>query len=151
MSSDGGISLSIATRRPVRQRALRAFLAEVSRRLLRGREVSCLITTDAGMRKLNRQYRGKDHTTDVLSFPAIPEVKGFAGDLALSLDRAQAQAEAHGHSTHDELCILMLHGALHLAGMDHEKDTGEMARAELRWRKRLQLPAGLIERVGAGE
>jgi probable rRNA maturation factor len=47
----------------------------------------------------------------------------------------------------DEIRILMLHGVLHLAGMDHEKDHGEMARAEIRWRKRLNLPASLIERV----
>jgi len=57
------------------------------------------------------------------------------------------QAAQHGHSLADELRILMLHGALHLAGMDHETDRGEMAQAEVRWRKRLGLPDGLIERA----
>lgn len=146
MSPDSGISLLISTRRPVRKRALNAFLLQVGQCVLHGREVSCLITTDASIRKLNRQFRGKDSATDVLSFPAT-KASGVAGDLAISLDRATAQAIGHGHSTHEELCILMLHGALHLAGMDHEKDTGEMARCETRWRKRLGLPTGLMERT----
>ena len=77
----------------------------------------------------------------MLSFP--PE------DLAISFDRAAAQAAELGHSVEDELCILMLHGLLHLAGMDHETDGGAMKRTEARWRKRLGLPAGLIERVKA--
>jgi probable rRNA maturation factor len=67
--------------------------------------------------------------------------------MAISLDRAAAQAAELGHSLEDELCILMLHGLLHLCGMDHEADSGEMLRAEMRWRKRLGLPAGLIERA----
>ena len=73
------------------------------------------------------------------------------GELAISLDRAAAQAAGHGHSLTDELRILMLHGALHLAGYDHETDSGEMARAELRWRKRFGLPIALIERANRGK
>ena len=61
--------------------------------------------------------------------------------------RARAQASEYGHSIEDELRILMLHGVLHLKGMDHESDSGEMARAERRWRKKLGLPGGLIERA----
>ena len=91
------------------------------------------------MRRLNRQFRGKNYATDVLSFP--PD------EMAISLDRAAAQAKELGHSLDAELRILMLHGALHLCGMDHENDSGEMRRAETRWRKRLGLPAGLIERA----
>jgi probable rRNA maturation factor len=91
------------------------------------------------LRRLNREFRGEDYATDVLSFP--PE------DIAISFDRAGAQADELGHSLEDELRILMLHGLLHLAGMDHETDSGEMARVELRWRQRLGLPVGLIERA----
>jgi probable rRNA maturation factor len=69
--------------------------------------------------------------------------------MAISFDRAAAQAAELGHSVEDELRILMLHGLLHLAGMDHATDKGAMARAEIRWRKRLRLPSGLIERVNA--
>ena len=64
------------------------------------------------------------------------------------IDRARRQAAEHGHSLEDELRILILHGALHLAGLDHEKDAGRMARSEARWRQRLGLPTGLIERAG---
>ena len=145
MSSDD-IPLLFRTPRRIRRRELRQFLAEVTRSITKGRTIACLVTDDAEIRKLNRQFRGKNSTTDVLSFPSAGR-DGFAGDLAISADRARAQAVEHGHSIDDELRILMLHGALHLAGMDHETDTGAMARAEARWRKRLELPCGLIGRV----
>jgi probable rRNA maturation factor len=122
---------------------LRDFLTELVTRVARGRTstcpVTCLITTDAELRRLNRQFRGKNYATDVLSFP--PD------EMAISLDRASAQAKELGHSLDEELRILMLHGMLHLCGMDHETDSGEMRRAETRWRKRLGLPVGLIERT----
>ncbi len=114
--------------------------------MTRGRVVGCLITDDRELRRLNRQFRGKNYATDVLSFPSADTANGL-GEIAISVDRAAAQAAEHGHSITDELRILMLHGALHLAGFDHEKDSGEMARAENRWRKRLGLPSGLIERA----
>ena len=118
---------------------MRYFLVEIVTRLARGRAVSCLITTDAELRRLNRQFRGKNYATDVLSFP--PD------EMAISLDRAAEQAKELGHSVDDELRILMLHGVLHLCGMDHETDSGQMRRTETRWRKKLGLPAGLIERA----
>src|SRR3569833_515669 len=61
---------------------------------------------------------------------------------------ARGQGKECGHSTEEEICILLLHGVLHLLGMDHETDNGAMGRAELRWRRKLGLPAGLIERAG---
>jgi probable rRNA maturation factor len=138
----------------LRKAELRSFLAEVTRRVTHGRVISCLVTNDRELRRLNKQYLRKDYATDVLSFPAIDTnglAKGHAGDLAISLDRARAQAAEHKHSLSQELRILMLHGALHLAGMDHEKDSGEMARAEARWRKKFGLPTGLIERSGTAK
>jgi probable rRNA maturation factor len=112
----------------------------------KGRTFDCLIAGDAELRRLNREYRRKDYATDVLSFPAA-EPGPFVGDLAISFDRAREQAREFGHSTDDELRILLLHGVLHLLGYDHENDSGRMARAEKRWRARLGLPVGLIERV----
>jgi len=103
--------------------------------------VACLIASDQEVRELNRKFRAKDQATDVLSFP--PE------DIAVSFDRAAAQAADLGHTVDEELRILILHGLLHLAGMDHATDSGSMARAETRWRKRLGLPSGLIERAKA--
>ncbi|MGA2599779.1 MAG: rRNA maturation RNase YbeY [Bryobacteraceae bacterium] len=114
--------------------------------MARAKPFNALIANDAELRRLNKQFRKKDYATDVLSFPSIEPEKSL-GELAISWDRAKAQASEYGHTVSDEIRILMLHGVLHLAGMDHEKDHGEMARAEIRWRKRLNLPASLIERV----
>jgi probable rRNA maturation factor len=116
---------------------------------LRG-QVTVLLTKDAAIRTLNRRFRGKNKATDVLSFPAGafgPEK--IAGDLAISVDTARRQSVACGHSLATELKVLMLHGLLHLAGYDHETDTGQMARRERVLRARLRLPLGLIERAGA--
>jgi probable rRNA maturation factor len=111
-------------------------------------EVEILLAGDATLRRLNREYRGKDKATDVLSFSA-PEGfgDGHAGDLAVSLQTAQKQADRHGHSLDVEVRVLVLHGLLHLAGMDHEVDAGEMASRESELRKALKLPSGLIGRV----
>jgi probable rRNA maturation factor len=111
-------------------------------------EVDVLLIGDRTMRRLNRAYRGKDKATDVLSFPAAEDVAGiFAGDLAISIDTAKRQAVAQGHGLRDEVGVLMLHGLLHLSGMDHEVDGGEMAAREGLLRKTLRLPVGLIARV----
>ncbi|MGA3188051.1 MAG: rRNA maturation RNase YbeY [Bryobacteraceae bacterium] len=139
MSSDDPHLLFRHPSRRVRRTPLRDFLTELEKRVARGRAVVCLVTTDAELHRLNRQFRGQNYATDVLSFP--PD------EMAISLDRAAAQAKELGHSLDEELRILMLHGLLHLCGMDHETDAGEMRRAEIRWRKRLGLPAGLIERA----
>jgi probable rRNA maturation factor len=130
----------------MRKSVLREFHAELTRRVTRGRVFTCLIGNDAELRRLNRRFLGNNYATDVLSFPADGG-NGSCGDLAISIDRAKAQAAEHGHSVEDELRILMLHGALHLAGFDHEADHGEMARVESQWRKRLGLPTALIERT----
>jgi probable rRNA maturation factor len=139
MSPDDSHLLFRHPSRRVRRTPLRDFLGDLAKRIARGRVVTCLITGDAELRRLNRQFRCKNYATDVLSFP--PD------EIAISLDRAAAQAKELGHSLDEELRILMLHGVLHLCGMDHERDSGEMRRAETRWRKRLGLPAGLIERA----
>jgi probable rRNA maturation factor len=125
----------------VDRRDLRRFLKDLAREILPEQSVTCLIAADEDLSELNRKFRGKSYATDVLSFP--PE------DVAISFDRAAAQAAELGHTVEDELRILMLHGLLHLAGMDHHTDNGAMARAEVRWRKRLGLPSGLIERAKA--
>ena len=111
-----------------------------------GREFHCLITDDRELRRLNRQFLSRNYATDVLSFPAA-EGAGWLGELAISAGRAAEQARDFGHSQLDEIRILMLHGVLHLLGMDHETDRGQMARAETRWRKKLHLPPGVIARA----
>ena len=111
-------------------------------------EVDVLLAGDRTLRRLNREFRGKDKTTDVLSFPAAAEMRQeFAGDLAISLNTAQRQAEAEGHTLRDEVRVLLLHGLLHLQGMDHETDRGEMAAREAELRSALKLRDGLIARA----
>jgi len=111
-------------------------------------QVSVLLTTDPAIRRLNRQFRGKNKATDVLSFPAEGiGAEDLAGDLAISVPTALRQAIEQGHSLSTEVKVLMLHGLLHLAGYDHEADSGQMARRERLLRTRLGLPLGLIERV----
>lgn len=110
--------------------------------------VSLLLTSNREMRHLNRCFRGKDKPTDVISFPAVEAVlPKIAGDLAISLDIAAANAKILGHSTEEEVRVLILHGLLHLAGYDHEKDKGQMARKEERLREKLGLPSNLIART----
>ena len=133
------------------RKKVETFAGEVRRRVARGDDFACLVTTDAELRKLNRTYRRKDYATDVLSFPANQDsgMAGYLGDLAISWQRARAQGQEYGHSTEIEIQVLMLHGLLHLMGLDHETDDGKMSRTEKRWRRALGLPAGLIERVQA--
>jgi probable rRNA maturation factor len=126
------------------RRAIERFARRLQAEVARGRPFDCLITGDVELRRLNREFLGQDYPTDVLAFPAP---SSFIGDIAISFPRARAQARAFGHEAGQEVQILMLHGLLHLLGMDHATDGGLMARAENRWRARLGLPSGLIERV----
>ena len=89
------------------------------------------------IRRLNRQFRGIDEATDVLSFPA--EEESNLGDVAISVEIAVVQAEENGLSLEYEIAQLILHGLLHLYGYDHEKDNGEMNRLELKLRKTLGI------------
>jgi probable rRNA maturation factor len=93
--------------------------------------------SDKRIRELNRQFRGVDKATDVLSFPA--DDKSDLGDIAVSVDTAAVQAKENGLSLDGEIAQLILHGLLHLCGHDHETDNGEMNRLELRLRRRLGI------------
>ena len=108
-------------------------------------DLSVAIVSDRRMRALNRQFRGKDVVTDVLSFPS--DDRGFLGDIVIAAGVSTKQAKAAGHSVHTEVRVLALHGLLHLLGYDHESDDGKMARAEMRLRKKAGLKEGLIERA----
>ncbi len=126
--------------------AVRKLAAQIERTLTGGRHFTVLITADAELERLNRLFLGHPYPTDVLSFPE-PGPDGFLGEIAISVDRAAEQARRHGHKLEDEVGILLLHGVLHLLGLNHEKDRGTMARAERQYRKQLGLPSSLIERV----
>ena len=95
--------------------------------------------SDKTIRQLNRQFRGIDKATDVLSFPAGDNDEANLGDIAISVDTASAQAKENGLKFDEEVAQLILHGLLHLCGYDHETDDGEMNKLELRLRKKLGI------------
>ena len=123
--------------------ALTRFLKRAADLIELGGNVEVLLAGDAELRRLNRQFRGKHKATDVLSFPAkampgLPAASRHAGDLAISLDTASRQAAEHGHTLGTEVRVLLLHGLLHLGGMDHETDTGEMRDREAELRREMR-------------
>jgi probable rRNA maturation factor len=129
--------------------ALNRFLARARQVAGLKGAVDVLLTSSAEMKSLNSRFRRKDKPTDVLSFPAEPHAKQFAGEIAISAEIATKNARALGHSPAEEVKILVLHGVLHLRGYDHECDNGQMARREKQLRAKLHLPLGLIERTTA--
>ena len=133
----------------ISQRGLSQFLRQARSLLRLPGEVNVMLTSNGQMRTLNRQFRGKDRATDVLSFSAPPALASqFSGDIAISVDIAARNASRYGHSLMQELKVLVLHGVLHLAGYDHEQDNGIMARKEDRLRRELGVQNGLIARSG---
>ena len=127
----------------VETRGLAPWLSRIAPSGARG-DLSVAVVSDRRMRALNRQFRGKDKVTDVLSFPA--EIRGFLGDVVIAGGVGVKQAPPAGHPVQTELRVLALHGLLHLLGYDHESDGGTMARVEARLRKKAGLREGLIER-----
>jgi probable rRNA maturation factor len=112
--------------------------------------VNVMVTSSAEMRSLNSRFRGLNQATDVLSFPSPLQVGGkkrLAGEIAICAEIAARNAVLFGHSPALEIKVLALHGLLHLAGMDHERDNGQMARKEAHLRQRLHLPSTLTERA----
>ena len=111
------------------------------------KDLELIISDDEYIRKLNREHRGIDRATDVLSFPLNSEFEGMPlGSLVVSIDRVKDKAIELGHSVDDELALLVIHGMLHLLGMDHEVDNGQMREAEKEWIEYFNLPQSLIVR-----
>ena len=110
-------------------------------------DFSIAFVSDRRMKELNRFFRGKDSTTDVLSFPHEPdefeptedEPQNFIGDIVISVEQAQRQAEENSLTLENEIKQLILHGLLHLCGYDHETDDGEMNKRELELRRKLKI------------
>ncbi len=164
------VALTDAGGRPVRAGALAAWLRQLAPARARG-AVTIALVSDAAMRRLNRQFAGKDRATDVLSFSSVDHgsedprdaaghpghprhtrgpgraIGPFLGDIVIATGVARRQARDAGHSYARELRVLALHGLLHLLGYDHETDGGTMARVEARLRRKGGLAAGVIERA----
>jgi len=125
------------------QRAIYAALEHHASRSSRDFELTILLTDDARLRELNRDYLGIDSPTDVLSFPASetdPETGArYLGDILISIPRARAQAKAARHPLESEVQLLVVHGVLHLLGYDHA-DADEKARM---WTTQAEILEGL--------
>jgi probable rRNA maturation factor len=130
---------------PLDRERWRAFTAKALKVVpAEGAGVTVAFVSDRMMRGLNRRWRGKEGTTDVLSFPAAQdEFEKLAGktlgDVAISVEQAARQAAEHGLEFDEEVAQLILHGLLHLCGYDHERDDGEMNALELCLRRRLRI------------
>ena len=133
--------------------SLRAYERQVKSVLNLGpRDFNVCFVTDDDITRMNSVYRGKAVPTDVLSFPwegegesgpedaEGDEFRNFLGDIVISVATADRNASAEGHSTGEEIRLLILHGVLHLMGYDHETDHGEMKSLELSLRERLNPP-----------
>ncbi len=118
------------------------------------KEVELIITDDNTMKTLNSEHRGKERSTDVLSFPMdapFTEQSIFGmplGSIVISETYVKEKAKALGHTVQDELSLLFIHGMLHLLGFDHETDNGEMRQREEAIINQFDLPKSLIVRTG---
>ncbi len=128
---------------PIDSERWRAFVEKAWRALPTDAEgVTVAFVSDRAMRELNRRWRHKLGTTDVLSFPAEQDVfeeseGSNLGDVVISIEQATRQARENGLTLDREIAQLILHGLLHLCGHDHATDEGEMNRLELRLRRKL--------------
>lgn len=112
--------------------------------------VSVLFCSDARMKTLNRRWRGKDRSTDVLAFPAGGAANGFLGDIVISVPYAAREARKRREPAAREIDRLLVHGLLHLMGYDHETDDGEMDALEARVRRKLGIADAARERRKKG-
>ena len=127
--------------------ALRAVVrATLAGEGLRARDIGIVLTDDRAVRDLNRRWRGIDRATDVLSFPYALERSRVDGDLVISLDRLAAQAKRYRVTRGRELARLVVHGTLHLAGLDHARDA-ERRRMRRREAFALRACAGQIAAI----
>lgn len=141
----------------VNEAALERFVVRARKAAGLSGQVNVLVTSSAAVRSLNQRFRSQNKATDVLSFPAASSAqqssnaRKLAGEVAISADIALQNSFRLGHSAIEEVKILVLHGILHLAGFDHERDNGEMACKEADLRHALRLPLALIERTKIGK
>jgi probable rRNA maturation factor len=107
-------------------------------------DATVVFVSDRRMRELNRKWRGKSGTTDVLSFSSGPDefenpAGANLGDVVISVEQAARQAKDNDLSFDEEVAQLILHGLIHLCGYDHATDNGEMNRLELSLRRKLRI------------
>jgi probable rRNA maturation factor len=147
ISVEAGAWPPTAELRRIAAEASQAALAVVSRKLLPGSELSLVFTDDASMQALNRQWRGKDKPTNVLSFPACdPDgdtpAGPLLGDIVIALETTTREADLEGKPFSHHLTHLIVHGFIHLFGYDHETDSEAREMEELERRALAKLGIG---------
>jgi probable rRNA maturation factor len=123
-----------------------SLLEQIADRLT-AQEIELILTDNGEIAEINREFRGIDKATDVLSFPSDPFPGAPLGSIVISIDKVQSVAHELGHSEEHELALLFIHGILHLMGYDHEVDTGEMRTKEIELIEMFALPKSLIVRT----
>jgi probable rRNA maturation factor len=114
---------------------------------LSDQEIELILTDNGEIAEINREFRGIDKATDVLSFPSDPFPGAPLGSIVISVDKVVSVAEELNHSEDDEIALLFIHGMLHLLGYDHEVDNGEMRLKEIELIEKFHLPKSLIVRT----
>ncbi len=122
-------------------------LEDITKYLSINKDIELIIVDNNSMKKINKEYRGVDKTTDVLSFP-LEDIQHLPlGSIIISIDKAKEVANTLKHSLDDEIALLFIHGLLHLLGYDHETDNGEMREKEEEIINKFNLPKSLIVRT----
>jgi probable rRNA maturation factor len=123
-----------------------ALLKQIADALTK-QEIELILTDNTEIAEINREFRNIDKATDVLSFPSDPFPGAPLGSIVISVDKVTSVAQELGHSEDDEIALLFIHGLLHLKGLDHEVDNGEMRQKEVELIERFNLPKSLIVRT----
>ncbi len=110
------------------------------------KDIDLTITNNKEMQEINKEHRGIDKTTDVLSFPLEDFPHSPLGSIVINIELAKSVASKLGHSVDEEVALLFIHGLLHLLGYDHEVDSGQMREMEERLIEEFKLPKSLIIR-----
>lgn len=127
---------------------------EVNKKLLKTitdtftkKDIELIVVNKDEMKEINKEQRGIDNSTDVLSFPYADMPMSPLGSIVISSWHVESKAKELGHTSDDELTLLYIHGLLHLLGFDHEIDNGEMREKEAKLIKQFNLPKSLIIRT----
>ena len=126
-------------------------LLEAIAEYLGAEKIELTLTDNASIQALNREHRGIDSPTDVLSFPLERVPFAPLGEMVISVEYAKQRASEYGHGLDDEIALLYIHGLLHLLGYDHETDDGQMRRKEAAAIRHFGLPESLIVRTEGEE
>ncbi|MCV3380789.1 rRNA maturation RNase YbeY [Campylobacter sp. IFREMER_LSEM_CL2127] len=127
-----------------------SFLEKIAQKMS-DQNIELVLVDEKTMHEINLNQRGVDKTTDVLSFPLVPNCENLLGSIVINLDEVSKKAMEYKHSNEEEMALLFIHAMLHLQGYDHEVDQGQMRQKEQEWIEYFKLPKSLIIRTQEGD